>query len=1006
MFKFVNKRGELVPSYSTSQDATLRGPVTDRARPKDRTDNCTVCKTRRRSLDRQKAQVLRRSQSRETLQSSSTDTSEQSQPDTTNEMATPGAWSAKADKYRRLSRSCEVLSSRKKTSHRQSDDKEGNTMSHSKEMYENGAMNPAGYIDLCNVNPSKMDRLKMEEKQSLRRKSTTTKKFTPQSDCKMRHLEMSKGADYTYGECRRGNDRLSRSSGSMPERGASSSSSSSSSSSGKQVQFAARVEYERSKEDSVIGKLRNAVNNSRRKLRSRSLERIDRRQEWSREWEAGRAERASWMSRLRKSKSNTSSVKNDDILRSDETDRNLVTETLQDGNLNRQLNTHCVERTSRSRSKENRDWRQDYYETKPHENQMHSCDENNRNLVSSQASDKEILVRETLQDGNNRQLNTHFNERRSRSRSGENRDWRQDYCITKPHENKMYSCDDNNQKLVSSQAPDEEIFNRTREISSGDYKQRATKDNAPTYERHEEMRYNGQNTTGAKTNRSTRHHRSQIEQESNGLISPQYVAPHGHYGKAVVRKCHGEQRQPTDLTNTSKNVKVKSLSLASSTREDSVASSAKNLYQPKGTAGRGSVTNLDKCGMSAKKMAKLDSPLQSNAHNVSPDVPNALNIPNKHSMDAKRVSNCSVPGNIEAKPANVSRDKLDGSGNVNVTQNRSPNSSGFVYNCTTAKITKLGKSSTHKQQNLKQEKPQEQSIPQLTSSVTQRNRTDNLNLQDLSQNDTRKNKPAANNLTRHASVVSLSLISVNSVDSGTSCQEGSTADSSDRELEAYAYLQKPKSNTRSRQHGTETRYTTNRQPGHETRQSSKELENLILGSCFGVDKHGSSLVTSDYESDTGPDTVRSSLVEDTKRKKGGASRVVRFVGAEDLTKELHNKNQQLRIQGPKALNQPAAATKHSNQSTSSNHVLTKLTTPASVLHNHNALSKAEMSVYRGDVVYLSRDDFEQRPPWVIAYSSSSKQVGLVPSMYLATGKMEEGPINLHNSHDYKETTLH
>ena len=34
MFKFVNKRGELVPSYSTSQDATLRGPVTDRARPK------------------------------------------------------------------------------------------------------------------------------------------------------------------------------------------------------------------------------------------------------------------------------------------------------------------------------------------------------------------------------------------------------------------------------------------------------------------------------------------------------------------------------------------------------------------------------------------------------------------------------------------------------------------------------------------------------------------------------------------------------------------------------------------------------------------------------------------------------------------------------------------------------------------------------------------------------------------------------------------------------------
>ena len=93
--------------------------------------------------------------------------------------------------------------------------------------------------------------------------------------------------------------------------------------------------------------------------------------------------------------------------------------------------------------------------------------------------------------------------------------------------------------------------------------------------------------------------------------------------------------------------------------------------------------------------------------------------------------------------------------------------------------------------------------------------------------------------------------------------------------------------------------------------------------------------------------------------------------------------------GPKALNQPAAAAKHSNQSTSSNHLLTKLTTPARVLHNHKALSKAEMSVYRGDVVYLSREDFEQRPPWVVTYSSSSKQVGLVPSMYLAPGKMEE-----------------
>ncbi len=96
--------------------------------------------------------------------------------------------------------------------------------------------------------------------------------------------------------------------------------------------------------------------------------------------------------------------------------------------------------------------------------------------------------------------------------------------------------------------------------------------------------------------------------------------------------------------------------------------------------------------------------------------------------------------------------------------------------------------------------------------------------------------------------------------------------------------------------------------------------------------------------------------------------------------------------GQKAFNHPDAATnpKQSDQPTSrTNRLLTKLTTAARVLHNHKALSKAEMSVYRGDVVYLSREEFEQRPLWVVAYSSSSKQVGLIPSMYLATGKMAE-----------------
>ncbi len=318
--------------------------------------------------------------------------------------------------------------------------------------------------------------------------------------------------------------------------------------------------------------------------------------------------------------------------------------------------------------------------------------------------------------------------------------------------------------------------------------------------------------------------------------------------------------------------------------------SAKNLSQLKGTVSRCSVPNLDKCGISAKKIAKLDSPLQSKAPNVSVDVIETLSISNKHSMD-DRVSSCSVHSNIEAKPANVSKDELDGNGDVNATQNSQPNSLGYVYNCTTAKITKLGKSATHKQQNWTQDQLQEQGTPRLKSPTTQGKRTvipDGLMLQDISPNETRRIKPVANNLTRHASVASLSLISVNSVDSGTSCHEGSMTDSSDRELEAYAYSliqQRPKSNTANRQPGTETRQYTS---------SSKELENLILGSCFGVDKHGSTLVTSDYESDTGPDMARGSLVEETKRKKGGASRVVRFVGGEDDTDLT---NQQLKTQG-------------------------------------------------------------------------------------------------------------
>ena len=56
--------------------------------------------------------------------------------------------------------------------------------------------------------------------------------------------------------------------------------------------------------------------------------------------------------------------------------------------------------------------------------------------------------------------------------------------------------------------------------------------------------------------------------------------------------------------------------------------------------------------------------------------------------------------------------------------------------------------------------------------------------------------------------------------------------------------------------------------------------------------------------------------------------------------------------------------------------------------NHKATSSAEMSVRRGDTLYLNRKNLVDGVRWVLAYSTSSGDTGLVPAVILSS-RMED-----------------
>ncbi|XP_022085665.1 uncharacterized protein LOC110976581 [Acanthaster planci] len=902
MLKFV-RQGESGRGSSDEWTAVSVAAVPER---KDSEHDCTVCKTRRRSLERQAAGALRRSRSRDTPRSVGHGTNsthdvdvclsehaEMSQDDNRQQVGGGGGrgWRSESEKYRRLSRSCEALSASNKGPRWKKEDADEKVTITWESLPCRITARETALIGRSTLGQD----LKQSETPSIGKHGLMPCSQTVAVVCNTKQLSV-KESRYAHdgggpswmspkGKTKSGQGRVPTSS------------------TGKQVQFGG-VEYEKPKEESVMDKLRNAVSSNRRKLRSRSLERVDRRKERSNDWDSWTGKSKPW---------------DDSITRP------------------RRL---CGRERDRT--------------------------------------DESVL-------DNDQQLLKNY-KRRSRSRECQDR---RDGSQTKHGRGKLYHCDDNQNVILTQLTSwqDDSVI-KTGPAAGCGHDQISS--DTVTYSDPGTSALQCQALTRNEDPRSAsddvdRNYHSRQKEKTVMLISPQYKAPNGHYGNAVVRKCCADKKNTTRKEQKSAHVKAQTLEKTSPKVHTTFSSEEKRDQRTRqhgrDSERRSSLPKLDKFGISATKIARLDTPLKLTA--PDPSILNKIaDAPFVSVMEIKDGKD-NAKQNTESISADLSSTKSHKDG-VESTVESECNSSGYVYNCTTAKITRISR--PENSDNWKQQTPNLSiSLNHAGCRVSKEKPTSGENGTDHGgcYGEVKKLEPA-NNLVRQASVASLSLISVNSVDSGTSCHEGSTTDSSasssDKEMETQGKPNQPASRAG----------TAKQRLGREARQyraSAKELENLILASCFGVDKHISGLVTSDYESDTGPEMVKYRTLEDGRRRKGGVSRVVRFVGNKDdsdVTREM-KRAQQPKAKGEMSASKKSAATiKHPFPTPSiDSHFPSQLTVRACVLNSHKAMSHAEMSVQPGDVVYLRPEDFKQRPLWVMAYSRASGERGLIPSVYLA-----------------------
>ncbi|XP_072044072.1 uncharacterized protein [Amphiura filiformis] len=257
----------------------------------------------------------------------------------------------------------------------------------------------------------------------------------------------------------------------------------------------------------------------------------------------------------------------------------------------------------------------------------------------------------------------------------------------------------------------------------------------------------------------------------------------------------------------------------------------------------------------------------------------------------------------------------------------------------------------------------------------------------------------SNNLKRYHSEQQLkrrSLTSLSSVDSGTSCSDDrSSPNNSGKENELTQHKADNQSNTSS-----DSGYRSPTSGGNVTKDW-KDLETLVLSSCFGEEvkvQKKPVVSTSDYESESGYDdkVVRSDASKNTfKQTAMRMKSTERFQESdEDQCDGKHQKNVQRRSPKKSKYNGQRNRPTNSNQElslkvTSKGIDISNLTTKVRARLNHKAMSSAEMSVLRGDTLYLNRESLASRNTlWVRAYSTNTGDAGLVPTVILSS-RMED-----------------
>ena len=193
-------------------------------------------------------------------------------------------------------------------------------------------------------------------------------------------------------------------------------------------------------------------------------------------------------------------------------------------------------------------------------------------------------------------------------------------------------------------------------------------------------------------------------------------------------------------------------------------------------------------------------------------------------------------------------------------------------------------------------------------------------------------------------------------------------------------------NTRTRRSSSgciSTRRDASRFPKEDnsTHLNSKELEMLIVGSCFGTGNCFDSFDTSDYESEPGSESHTDSDCQTNPRSPTEE-------GSGDVPQEVKVPVNTVasRLAGCGGSYSPVKASRERARLELAKMPKSDFRHKATLQHPHKALSAVELTVRQGESIYLHPKELEilrnQSPIWVMAYSKRLGRIGFVPAVYV------------------------